>query len=161
MPAPVDLTVSIDGYLDPVTQLPEEAIATLRQAIEALPISDVQRDAMGRLLEGVEPVMQYFGDDARTDFTLRLNSGELVSVRLAHGDRLTQRERLVVRYQVERLPTARRAPRRWSVRNLATGEWVQQGAAPLAFSSAEAARGWIVRQASLADCPAYALGTPR
>ncbi|MFJ6617570.1 hypothetical protein ACIQOW_08345 [Kitasatospora sp. NPDC091335] len=140
------LTVSIDGYLDPVTAPPEAALETLRQAVCALPISAYERQAMRRLLDSSGADLEYrMNGDETTDWPVSLDDGTLAIVRVSYGDGLTCRQRVAARYEPRRVERPSGRPTEWIVWDLGLDL-----AATAWLGSEPAAREWIRRQVQTA-----------
>ncbi|MEU6238153.1 hypothetical protein [Kitasatospora sp. NPDC047058] len=156
-----DLTVAVDGLLEPTTARIDLAITTLWQALRGLAIGDYQRRAMHRLLgTGDTREMERLLDgEGQVDWRLDLTSGEAMTVRVWRGDGLTTQQRVAARYAPLQLPGTRRCPGLWAVQDLTTGELVSDDEGERRRFSLEAgAQAWIGRQVALAGYRGYRQG---
>ncbi|WP_280685522.1 hypothetical protein [Kitasatospora sp. MAA19] len=158
-----ELTVAVDGHLEPVTAPPLEALETLWQAVCALPISDYERRAMQRLLGSgtTDDLERRMNGDETTDWPLTLDGDSLVIVRVSYGDGLTYRQRVAARYTVVQLPADQRGRRPWVIRDAETGGLVTAGTGPrpLEFSIRESADEWTRGRVNLAGYRAFPIRT--
>ncbi|MEV7773064.1 hypothetical protein [Kitasatospora sp. NPDC086791] len=150
-----DLTVSVDGYLEPVTQTPRTALDTLWQTVRALPMDDCQRRGMALMLGSgsTADLERWMGDDSATTITVGLADGSRAIVRVSYADGLTAAQRVASRYSVEELPADDRGRRPWVIRDAETGGLVSAGTSgvrPLEFAIRESADAWIRGRVNLA-----------
>ncbi|GAA2825536.1 hypothetical protein RMN57_13335 [Kitasatospora sp. CM 4170] len=156
-----DLTVAVDGLLDPTTQPIERAITTLWQTLQGLDIGDYQRQAMYRLLGGGDTlsIERLLDGEGRIDWPLHLASGGTVTVRVWRGDGLTTPERVAARYVPEQQAAEGRAPGLWAVRDRILGGMIRDDEGHLRRFAVEAsARAWISSQVALAGYRGYRQG---
>jgi hypothetical protein len=117
-----DVTVSIEGLLNPTTATLPEACTLLWQTLREQPLGAVQADSYRRLLGAghTARVEQMLDEDGQVDLTVRLPGGVLAAVRIWRGTWTTPAERIAARYLVVRQPDDW-----WAVRDLDTGELVR------------------------------------
>ncbi|MEV7358223.1 hypothetical protein [Kitasatospora sp. NPDC091276] len=143
-----ELTVAVDGHLEPVTAPALQALDILWQTLRELPIGEYQLRAMERLVgsRDTRDLQNWMHGDESTDWTLALEGGDTAIVRVTYGDGLTRRQRVAARYRPERVERPAGRPEQWVVKDLATGypatNWLPTEAA---------ACEWIRRQVQNAN----------
>ncbi|MGW6913694.1 hypothetical protein ACWGB8_07730 [Kitasatospora sp. NPDC054939] len=152
-----ELTVAIDGFLDPVTEPIETALTTLWQALRDMSLRPNYREAMRLLLgtgrtEGVEFQLDFHG---RLDVEVILADGRHIQVRAWRGEWQSTTARTAARYRPEPRGEEGERPGRWGVRDLEAGGWVRQGLAPVEFHSRESAQAWIGRAVAASGYGGY------
>lgn len=142
------LTVSIDGHLSPVTLPPQEALEAVWQAVQALPIDNLQRGAIQRMFGSgrTDDLERWANGDERTDVPISLPDGSLVTVRVEYGDRMTCRQRVAARHEVRRVERPGGRPDRWIVWDL-----LVDAPATAHLTSESEAEEWIRRQVQNAN----------
>ncbi|MFF7994773.1 hypothetical protein ACFZDG_34000 [Kitasatospora xanthocidica] len=139
-----DLTVSVDGHLDPITQPVAAAMETLLSALTALPIGEFQQCAMERLLGSgsTTDLERLMRADEATDWTLRLDDGSSLVVRVSYGSGLTYRQQVGLRFTPERMDLTPV----WAVRDQHTGDLATEDGWPVQYATEADASEWIRRQ---------------
>lgn len=147
-----DLTVAVDGHLEPSTLPIEAALTRLWETVRALPIGEYQLGAMERLLgSGSASDMDRLLDgEGVVDFPLDLTGGGKVIVRVQRGDGLTASQRIAARYSPQQQPGPCRGSSLWTIRDAETGDFVRDEGEIIKFAIRESAQGWISRRANLA-----------
>ncbi|MGW6915468.1 hypothetical protein ACWGB8_16855 [Kitasatospora sp. NPDC054939] len=154
---PEELTVAVDGFLDPVTEPIERALTTLWQTLRDMSLRPNYREAM-RLLVGVgrtEAVEWQLDFHGRLDVEVILTDGRRVQVRAWRGQWQSPAQRVADMYRPEKVPTDGGCAGGWGVRNVESGDLVRQGPGCLVFGSEGAAQAWVGRQVTLAGCGGY------
>ncbi|MFJ1935798.1 hypothetical protein ACIOGZ_24465 [Kitasatospora sp. NPDC088160] len=143
-----ELTVSVDGHLEPVTAPALQALDILWLTVRELPMDSLQMWAMKRLFgsRSASELEHRMNGDEIIDVTVSLNDGSLVIARVSCGDGLTCRQRVAARYRPERVERPAGRPDQWVVLDLVTGypatDWL---------SSESAAHEWIRRKVQNAN----------
>ncbi|MFJ2191939.1 hypothetical protein ACIOJE_29070 [Kitasatospora sp. NPDC087861] len=143
-----DLTVAVDGHLEPVTAPALQALDILWQTLRELPIGEYQLRAMERLVGSgdTRDLENWMHGDEATDWTLALEGDAVAVVRVSYGDRLTCRQRVAARYRPELVKRPAGHPDQWIVLDLVTGypatDWL-----PTESTACE----WIRRQVQNAN----------
>ncbi|MFB7617843.1 hypothetical protein [Kitasatospora sp. NPDC056181] len=152
-----DLTVAVDGHLEPTTEPIGKAITTLWQMLRGLAISDYERRAMHQLLGAgdTRPIERRLDGEGAVDWPLSLASGGTVTVRVWRGDGLTSSQRVAARYVPVQLPATDRCPGLWAIRDATTGDLVREDdergrSTVVRFGTESSARDWVTRQITLA-----------
>ncbi|WP_280684797.1 hypothetical protein [Kitasatospora sp. MAA19] len=158
-----DLTVSVDGHLEPVTAPALQALDILWQTLRELPIGEYQLRAMERLVGSgdTRDLERWMHGDEATDWTLGLDGDAVAVVRVSYGSGLTCRQRVAARYTVVQLPADQRGRRPWVIRDAVTGGLVTAGTGPrpLEFSIRESADEWTRGRVNLAGYRAVPIRT--
>jgi hypothetical protein len=156
-----DLTVAVDGYLEPVTKSAAEALDALWQAVSQLPISAYELQAMEWLLASgsTADLERMLDGSGVVDWTLRLDGGGQAIIRVWHGDGLTKAQRVGARYSVVQLPADELGRRLWAIRDTETDDLVRTDEHPLQFSIQESATAWILGQVNIAGYRVFPAGT--
>ncbi|MGW6917237.1 hypothetical protein ACWGB8_25895 [Kitasatospora sp. NPDC054939] len=152
-----ELTVAIDGFLDPVTEPIERALTVLWQHLRDMALRPNYREAM-RLLVGVgrtEAVEWQLDFHGRLDVEVILTDGRRVRVRAWRGQWQSPAQRVAALYRPEKVTAEESRGAGWGVRNVESGDLVRQGPGYLVFGSEEAAQAWVSRQVTLAGCGGY------
>jgi hypothetical protein len=137
-----EVTVSVEGHLDPETADLPTAISTLWAALRALPLGALQANYFERLLGGdAGRVERMLDRDGQVELTIRLPEDTFAAVRIWRGEWTSAAQRAARRYLVVRHPDREGC---FAIRDLTEGELVRDvEGTVLAYGLRRDADAWV------------------
>ncbi|WP_406197369.1 hypothetical protein OH807_11885 [Kitasatospora sp. NBC_01560] len=151
-----DLTIEVVDRINPVTLAQGEALRRLWRQVVELDLCSSQHEAMRRQLCGETPeVLATLAVEGTAGWTLDLRHGVQVVMRLSRPGARSVQQRVGDRYVQVQLPSTRRCPGLWAIRDTESGELVRQENEAgteelLRFAVEQSASAWVARQINLA-----------